>query len=83
MLIVVFIHSPVLQLLYRRVLGCLGPEGQISAELCRPALSRAAWWTGQKSLAQDDPGDVEPPAAGERQAAARTGAHCSRGENKQ
>lgn len=44
-----------LQPLFPKVLGCLGQEGQITAELCKRGLSSAAGWTGQESLAQDDP----------------------------
>ncbi|XP_075958253.1 serine hydroxymethyltransferase, mitochondrial-like [Anarhichas minor] len=41
--------------LFLRVSGCLGREGQVTAESCRRGLSSADGWTGQENLAQDDP----------------------------
>ncbi|MEQ2185320.1 hypothetical protein GOODEAATRI_016940, partial [Goodea atripinnis] len=41
-------------LLFLRVSGCLGREGQITSESCRLKHSSGGW-TGQESLAQDDP----------------------------
>ncbi|MEQ2211582.1 hypothetical protein XENOCAPTIV_007871, partial [Xenoophorus captivus] len=40
--------------LFLRVSGCLGREGQITSESCRLKHSSGEW-TGQESLAQDDP----------------------------
>ncbi|MEQ2296989.1 Serine hydroxymethyltransferase 2 [Ameca splendens] len=40
--------------LFLRVSGCLGREGQITSESCRLKHSSGGW-TGQESLAQDDP----------------------------
>lgn len=51
----VFIHHPMLQSLFPRVSGCVGPHRQITVESCRRGLSNASGWTGQESLAQDDP----------------------------
>ncbi|XP_062282617.1 serine hydroxymethyltransferase, mitochondrial-like [Scomber scombrus] len=41
--------------LFFRASGCLGREGQVTAESCRRGLSSGGGWTGQDSLAQDDP----------------------------
>ncbi|CAG6021225.1 unnamed protein product [Menidia menidia] len=41
--------------LFHRVSARLGREGQIPTETCRRSLSSRGGWTGQESLAQDDP----------------------------
>ncbi|XP_026222648.1 serine hydroxymethyltransferase, mitochondrial-like isoform X2 [Anabas testudineus] len=40
---------------FPKVLGCLGRGGPITAESCSRGLTSAPRWTGQESLAQDDP----------------------------
>lgn len=48
----VFINLPMLQPFFHRVSGCLGRDHQITVESNRRS---ASGWTGQESLAQDDP----------------------------
>uniref|UniRef100_A0A3B3Z3D6 Serine hydroxymethyltransferase n=1 Tax=Poecilia mexicana TaxID=48701 RepID=A0A3B3Z3D6_9TELE len=41
--------------LFLRVSGCSGREGQVASEPCRLTHGGGGGWTGQESLAQDDP----------------------------
>lgn len=43
------------QPLFLRASGCLSREGLAIGQSCRRGLCSASKWTGQESLAQDDP----------------------------
>ncbi|KAK9515560.1 hypothetical protein VZT92_026196 [Zoarces viviparus] len=49
------VYPPPVQPLFLSVSGCLGREGQVTAESCRRGLSGEGGWTGQENLARDDP----------------------------
>uniref|UniRef100_A0A665UHY3 glycine hydroxymethyltransferase n=1 Tax=Echeneis naucrates TaxID=173247 RepID=A0A665UHY3_ECHNA len=51
----VLVSVSTLQPFLSRVSGCLSRDHQIAVELSRRSLSSASGWTGQESLAQDDP----------------------------
>ena len=48
-------YDPSFQPLCLRASGCAWREGQLAVELPRRGLSGGGQWTGQDSLAQDDP----------------------------